>query len=536
MVAPSELSPTQIGSAWLQIEAMADTARQELMAVRGVRSEAASVRMQAQHLLEEAETLHDQAERVVAQAANTFAKAAALNPSAMRSMASAVRTLEEAIRAERHLKQGTRQQAEEDAHWAQKRATDAILNALSAVRRASNFVSRELEEARRTTATAESLKESAQSDLQRAQSMLEEAERRARQEARNLLNQPSISHALSSQEPGEWESQETRGVSPAEEAAPDSRPNMPSITDIERVTMPAKVEPPPAVSDVPPTGPPRPQEPFDPDVDLSGLEREPETLKDHPGLGSEGNLESAPFKFLEITDKPEEASTEGETRDSELTVTEGQYLDDPEPPGKITHGFPSRTPFDNEVIPILDVESLRQPPSPTEPSHVGAEDEFGDDLLAQLRESLSSSHPTEEATEAPPSGITEEPPGSVPAPADGGGPGYPGQMQSKSPPSTASPSQFLPLAETYSGILHLVLTPAADSATLSFFWDVLDAAAGVGKVIAQTPLPDGTGHEFTLDLGSDVMVMEEMKRQIPGAVIEALGQDRLHVRLGPRAG
>ena len=77
-------------------------------------------------------------------------------------------------------------------------------------------------------------------------------------------------------------------------------------------------------------------------------------------------------------------------------------------------------------------------------------------------------------------------------------------------------------ATTYSGILYIIYSSGEDAA-LSFFWDVMDVVAGPGKVIDQTPLADGSGHEFTLDLGSDVLVLEDLRKGIPGSEITAIG-------------
>ena len=62
-------------------------------------------------------------------------------------------------------------------------------------------------------------------------------------------------------------------------------------------------------------------------------------------------------------------------------------------------------------------------------------------------------------------------------------------------------------------------------------WDAVDAVAGLGKVVAQIPLTDGSGHEFTLDLGTDVLATGRLKAQIAGAEIIALGEDRLRIQL-----
>ena len=102
-------------------------------------------------------------------------------------------------------------------------------------------------------------------------------------------------------------------------------------------------------------------------------------------------------------------------------------------------------------------------------------------------------------------------------------------------PRVPESAQSAPLAPSYKGTLHIVFAPAADAATLSFFWDIVDTVAGVGKVVAQTSFPDGSGHEFTLDLGNDPLDLEQLRTRIPGSDIMALGPDRLRIHLAPMA-
>ena len=101
--------------------------------------------------------------------------------------------------------------------------------------------------------------------------------------------------------------------------------------------------------------------------------------------------------------------------------------------------------------------------------------------------------------------------------------------QAQAPPPAVAPISAMPLAESYSGVLHIELTPASDPATLSFFWDVVDAVAGVGKVVSQTPTAGGS--EFVLDLGSDVLVLTQLKERMPGSEIVAVGPDKLHIMM-----
>ena len=544
-------------------EETTDKAREELKAVQSIRAEAEEVRMLAQRGLDEVETLQEEAERVMAQARDVFTKAVALNPEAMRSMATTIRTLEEAIRTERHLRQLTRQQAEEEADWARQKATDAILSALSAVRRASNYVSRELEEARRIADTAESLKESSQNDLQRAQAMVAEAEALMRQEARRLLDEPRA-----------------RRVTPPTETTTPPRPGVEEAPYQPQVREPA-ARPQPRVSPYPgaeerayppgdghllqpvfdeaqgePSGLgrqerslPRPRAAAGPrpETNTPGLQGRPPIRQDRtsdistPMGESTEDLESALAEFMRSVENPEATSTREEVREPRETRSEGLFLDDLDFSGKgLAESQTQQTP-EERVRPTWDMVGSAQPASggATEPPAVEAENEFGADLLAYLRESLANAQPLEGATEAPSARVREQrqsprPPmqpqeGATEAPSARARE----QRQSPRPPPAPGPSQSLPAAETYSGILYVIFTPAADAATLSFFWDTIDSIAGVGKVIAQTPLPDGSGHEFTLDLGNDILVLEQLKRRIPGGDIVALGQDRIRIELAP---
>jgi hypothetical protein len=116
------------------------------------------------------------------------------------------------------------------------------------------------------------------------------------------------------------------------------------------------------------------------------------------------------------------------------------------------------------------------------------------------------------------------------------------RVSPQKPPSGPAPAasrerapeapETYPPAETYSGVLHVVFTPApADLEALCSFWDVLEGAAGVGKVIAETPLADGTGYQFTVDLGSDVLQVSQLRSQNPRMEVAALAGDKLRIRM-----
>ena len=277
----------------------------------------------------------------------------------------------------------------------------------------------------------------------------------------------------------------------------------------------------------------------EPKPDMPSFQQQPPTLQQHqdsvPPLEVEptGDLESALNEFLRSIENPEAPSTREEVQEPAQIPSEGLSLDTMDSLRKELTRFQSERPPDEEINPSQNTESIQQTPVPIEPASADVGDEFGDDFLVQLRESLANAHPVEESTETPSIGSMDE--GQIPSsPARPQGvPDYSELFRPEETPTTSGPSQSLPVAETYSGILHIILSPDADKATISFFWDVIDTVAGAGTVIAQTPLPDGSGHELTLDLGNDVLGLEQLKRRIPGADIVALGQDRLRIRLTP---
>ena len=240
--------------------------------------------------------------------------------------------------------------------------------------------------------------------------------------------------------------------------------------------------------------------------------------QDQPEMGFTDDLQAALNEFLGSVEKPEAPSNSNEEAGSAPTSNGGLFLDtldlsDGEPDAGESQAVPQdKTP--NEVA----------GGTPT----AGGSEHAGDDFLAELQQTLASFQSGSALAESP----TIEAPVDLTVPPQAGS-GYKGQGQATVQPQDPNPVQPVPVAESYSGILYIGFTPSSDATALSHFWDIVDAAAGVGKVIAETPLPDGSGDEFTLDLGEDVLVMEQLVKQIPNADIKALGMDRLRIRLAP---
>ena len=64
---------------------------------------------------------------------------------------------------------------------------------------------------------------------------------------------------------------------------------------------------------------------------------------------------------------------------------------------------------------------------------------------------------------------------------------------------------------------------------LESVWEVLDQVAGGGAIADTRLISQETGIQFTLELGSHEIDVEELRMRLPGAQIAALEEDRLWV-------
>ena len=83
----------------------------------------------------------------------------------------------------------------------------------------------------------------------------------------------------------------------------------------------------------------------------------------------------------------------------------------------------------------------------------------------------------------------------------------------------------------YSGEFSIVVTPRPDKSGIERMWTVLEGVVGVGKVVASQPLRDGSGLEFTLDLGKERLSTTQLTTAIPGSAVEPLEPDKLKLGL-----
>ena len=143
------------------------------------------------------------------------------------------------------------------------------------------------------------------------------------------------------------------------------------------------------------------------------------------------------------------------------------------------------------------------------------------------------------APEAPPPRIIDaEPvrPPAAPEPAPpvptAGHPEEPAAIdetpEAAQPARVDKPSGSEPAA-TYTGRLYLMFPSSLSQGRLESVWEVLDQVAGSGGIADTRLISQESGIQFTLDLGSDEIDVEELRMRLPGAQIVALEEDRLLV-------
>ena len=242
-------------------------------------------------------------------------------------------------------------------------------------------------------------------------------------------------------------------------------------------------------------------------------------------------LESALSEFLQSAENLESGPAEKPVQDTPLVISEGLLMDNLDFASGPGESQPAQEPSNQEVGPAQGRESSIPTPPSVPQAAPPSQEEVGDDHFAQLRDSLAGLSSGEEPPAQSPAGINQELQVSAPPP---GPPRAADPIKGPNgiePPSASEPSELLSAEETYLGVLHILVTPG-DESSLSFFWNVLDAVAGLGKVIdAQTPLPDGSGHEFILDLGNEPLILEQLQKQVLTSKIVALAPDRVYVQL-----
>ncbi len=96
------------------------------------------------------------------------------------------------------------------------------------------------------------------------------------------------------------------------------------------------------------------------------------------------------------------------------------------------------------------------------------------------------------------------------------------------------PAAAAPGPETYTGRLYLMFPSTLGQDDIGSVWEILEAVAA-GSIVENRLISREAGIQFTLDLGSKLFTVEDMRKRMPGAWLEALGLDRLRVDW-PRVG
>ncbi len=96
------------------------------------------------------------------------------------------------------------------------------------------------------------------------------------------------------------------------------------------------------------------------------------------------------------------------------------------------------------------------------------------------------------------------------------------------------PAAAAPGPETYTGRLYLMFPSTLGQDDIGSVWEILEAVAA-GSIVENRLISSEAGIQFTLDLGSKLFTVEDMRKRMLGARLEALGLDRLRVDW-PRVG
>jgi hypothetical protein len=68
---------------------------------------------------------------------------------------------------------------------------------------------------------------------------------------------------------------------------------------------------------------------------------------------------------------------------------------------------------------------------------------------------------------------------------------------------------------------------------LESVWEVLEEVAGMGAIVDTQLISREAGIQFTVDLGNRQLVVEELRKRMPGAGMTEVAADRLKVDWRP---
>ena len=539
--------------------------------------------MKAQEVFDYGEALREEARRARDIARKTYDRLAAVNPRDFWTKAAWLRELDDTNKTQGVLQRGTQIEALEEAERARGRASVEVFKALNAVSTAKSWAERELEEAKRLTAVAESFMESAKNEQIDAESVLRELfvdDEDMRRVLEGLgFTEVGAQQGVSTHRDQGY--QELRDLNGGQESEIQSEQGD-TASDWPANTFPSLIREPsgvigPATSEGSQVSPHKPEDWAAQSGDSAGgsesvevasslpedselLEPPPDCVQDlvidSAGIVDEGLLlgELAALRrsiasIRQVRD-PSQGTTPSEDpqQDQPEIGDQGQpAASDPQPMDqpavaaglKLDIQAPSISSPRSTLDVVTDPKSARGdevgPPSPPE-QHLeplelrdqpGTNDAQGSQSLTPAVVAPPESDPGEEVSlpvrpqQHPETVELRDQPG----PAD-----RPGQAVS---PGASDPGTGMNPPGTCTGRVSLVFLPCPDAVTLGSFWEVLDGIAGIGGVVDAQPLDDGSGFDFTLDLGDQVLEIENLMGRIPNSQIVAMGEDKLNVRWSP---
>ncbi len=87
----------------------------------------------------------------------------------------------------------------------------------------------------------------------------------------------------------------------------------------------------------------------------------------------------------------------------------------------------------------------------------------------------------------------------------------------------------LSVSESYSGRVYLMFPATLDQNQVGSVWEMPDEVAGSGAIVDSRLVSREDGVQFTLELGNRVLLVESLKKKMPGVSLTALTEDRLKV-------
>ena len=473
---------------WVELEDTIEAAQAELQALLINRKNSEAMRVEAEQLMEQAEAAWEEARRLGEAARKAFEQGFTVNLPGFTNRLRMIKEIDDARATSSKLRRTANGEAWEEANRSRQRATEELLKALTSVAVAASQVNRELREAGNLPKAAESLLTSALEDLRCAQVVGDEMADLGR-EAFGLLSANQVT--------GEVVSQETLGPQ-----ALSSPSELQRGTETSGEVAPLLVREAATASS---TSINEQSETVTPTDDPEALQWQPPSpSEEEPSLTAPTPVEASPMSAAEELQKEMEALRP-------LLATN----DTPESVGPAAPSEPAVTPDWSPVT------STPPPAAPVPAAPPSAAQELERELEA-MRGLMASP----ETTNVPPA------PRIIEAASPSATPGQPEPVIASAPDATpAVPVQppAGPVPESYSGRVYLMFPAALGQDDVETVWEVLDEVAGSGAIVDNRLISREAGIQFTLELGSKVLVVADLKQRMPGAGLTALEEGRLKV-------